>query len=101
MKKVFVAHKNIEIFSKGVTHGFGKNLSIIPFFFFFFSAKLVHKTLFEYTLHRKYAFLDYENVPRLWSKNWIFPELLSMIVPKNCHFFHFVFLVEIVHKILF
>ena len=39
MKKVFVAHKNIEIF-------------------FFFLAKLVHKTLFEYILHRKYAFLD-------------------------------------------
>ena len=38
MKKVFVAHKNIEIF--------------------FFLAKLVHKTLFEYILHRKYPFLD-------------------------------------------
>lgn len=100
-KKSLWPIKISRFFPKGLHMVLAKTCQWFLFFFFFFSAKLVHKTLFEYTLHRKYAFLDYNNVPCLWSKNWIFPELLSMIVPKNCHFFHFVFLVEIVHKILF
>ena len=67
------------------------------FFHFVFSVKTVCKIVFEYVLHRKHAFLDYINIVQShFSKGlnpWFWPEILL--------FFHFVFSVKIVRKIVF
>ena len=58
--------RKINIFSKGLTHGFGQELSI---FFFFFLGKIGQENVFYYILERKNAFLGYEQKKCKKSKN--------------------------------
>ena len=87
-KNAFVGYKNkkfksrkIDIFRKGLTHGFGPQMSIFPIFFL---ANIAQENVFYDILEGKVAFLGYKKntfrksknrhfskgvKPRFWSKN--------------------------------
>ena len=72
-KNTFLAYKNkklksrkIDIFQKGLTHGFGPKMT---FFLTFFLGNINHENLFYDILERKNAFLGYTNKKFKKSKN--------------------------------
>ena len=72
-KNVFLEYKKrstesqkIDIFPKGLTHGFGPKMAIFPSFFFL--GNLGQENVFYYILERKNAFLGYK------KKNFKKPE---------------------------
>ena len=58
--------RNIDIFSKGLTHGFGQKMAVFPTFFF---GNKAQKDVFYDILDRKNAFLGYKNKKFKKSKN--------------------------------
>ena len=58
--------RNIEIFPKGLTHGFSAKMAIFPTFFF---GNIGQKTVFCDILERKTVFLGYKNKKFNKSKN--------------------------------
>ena len=72
-KSAFLGYKNkkfksrkIEIFQKGLSHGFGQKMAIFPSFFF---GNIGQDNVFYDILERKNAFLAYENKRFKKSKN--------------------------------
>ena len=72
-KNAFLGYKNkkfksrkIDIFSKGLTHGFGPKMAIIPTFFF---GNIGQENVFYDIFERKNAFLGYKNQKFKKSKN--------------------------------
>ena len=61
--------RKIGIFPKGLTHGFGQNLTFSLIFFFF---KISLNILFAYLQGRKQPFLAYKNDITKKSKNLTF-----------------------------
>ena len=51
----------IDIFPKGLTHGFGPKMAIFFNFFFFFLSNIGPEKVFYDILERKNAFLGYKN----------------------------------------
>ena len=67
-------NREIDIFSKGLTHGFGPKKAIFPIFFFL--VKIGRENVFYDILERKDAFLDYKNKKFKKSKNCRFSKLV-------------------------
>ena len=59
--------RKIDIFPKGLSHGFGAKMSIFPSFFFL--ANIGQENVLYYILERKKAFLGYKNKNFKKSKN--------------------------------
>ena len=86
--------RKIDIFPKGLTHGFGIKIAI--FRTFFFLGKIGQKNVFYDILERIKAFLGYENKKLKKSKNWHFSKGVNpWFWSKNGHFFNFFFLGKI------
>ena len=73
-KNAFLGHKNkklkrqeIDIFPKGLTHGFGPKMSLFPTSFFL--GNIGQENVFYDILHRKNAFVAYKNKKFKKSKN--------------------------------
>ena len=92
VKKLFQAIKTrssktrkIDIFQKGLTHGFGPKMTILATFFF--SGNIGQENVFYNILERKNAFLGYKNKTFKKSKNWHFSKWVNPCFwPKNGHF---------------
>ena len=59
----------MDIFPKGLTHGFGAKMAIFPNFLL---GNIGHENVFYDILERKNAFLGYKNNKFKKSKNWHF-----------------------------
>ena len=66
--------RKIDIFPKGLTHGFGPKMAIIPTVFL---GNFGHENVFYYILERKNAFLGYKNKKFKTRKIDIFPNGLT------------------------
>ena len=60
----------MEIFPKGLSHGFGQKMAIFPSFSFL--GNIQQENVFYDILERKSAFLGYKNKKLKKSKNWHF-----------------------------
>ena len=81
----------IDVFLKGLTHGFGPKMAI--FSNFFLLGKIDQENVFYDILERKNAFLAYKNKKFKESKNWHFSKgVNTWFWSKNGHFFNFFFL---------
>ena len=90
-KKRSSKSRKIDIFPKGLTHGFGPKMAIFPTSFFL--GKIGEENVFYYILQRKYAFLGYKNKRFKKSKNWNCSKGVNpWFWCKNGHFFNFFFL---------
>ena len=58
-KTSILKSRKIDIFPKGLVHGFGQNYE---FFYLLFLGKIRNKKVFGNVLDRKLAFLDYKNM---------------------------------------
>ena len=95
-KNAFLGFKNkrfknskLEIFLKGITHGFGPTMAIFPTFFL---GNIGQGNVFYAILQRKNAFLGYKNNKFKKSKNWDFSEgVNSRFWSKNGNFSKFFF----------
>ena len=93
MKKRSSKSRNIDIFPMGLTHGFGPKMTI---FFSFFLGNIGQENIFYDILHRKNAFLGYEDKKFKNSKYWHFSEGVNpWFWSKNGQFSKFFFLVDI------
>ena len=63
-------NRKIEIFSKGLTHGFSPKMAI--FLTWFFLGNIGQENVFYDIQERKTAFLGYKNKKFKKSKNWDF-----------------------------
>ena len=92
--------RKIDIFPKGLTHGFGPKMAI--FSTSFFLGNIGQENVFYDILERKKAFLDFKNQKFKNSKIGIFPKRLTIFQifpkglthgfgPKNGHFSNFFF----------
>ena len=82
--------RNIDIFPKGLTHGFCPKMAIFPIFFLLCNTG--EENVFYDILERKNAFLGYKNKKFKKSKNWHFSKgVNSWFSSKNGHFFKFFF----------
>ena len=66
MKTRSLKSRKIEIFPKGLVHGFGEKGAIFPFFFL---GNIGQENVFYDILERKNLFLGYENRKYKASKN--------------------------------
>ena len=66
--------RKIDIFLKGLIHGFGPKMAIFPMFFLGYIGQ---ENVFYDILKRKNAFLGYKNKKFKKSKNWNFSEGLN------------------------
>ena len=81
----------MEIFPKGLSHGFGPKMAIFPSFFFL--ADIGQETVFHDILERKNAFLCCKNKKFKKSENWHFSKGVNpWFWSKNGHFCNFFFL---------
>ena len=81
--------RKIDIFPKGLTHGFGPKMAIFPTFFLF---DIGQENGFYDILQRKNAFLAYKNKKSKKSTNWHFSRGVNpWFWSKNGHFFNFLF----------
>ena len=79
----------IDIFPKGLTHGFGPKMSI---FLTFFLGNIGQENVFHDILERENAFLAYKNMKFKQSKNGHFcKEVYPWFWSKNGHFSDFFF----------
>ena len=62
--------RKIDIFAKGLTHGFGVKMAIFPIFFFL--GHIGREKVFYDILERKNAFLGYKNKKFKKLKTWHF-----------------------------
>ena len=82
--------RKIDIFPKGLTHGFGPKMSI---FLTFFLRHIGQVIVFYDILERKNAFLSYKNKKFKKAKNWYFSKRVNpWFWSKNGHFSNFLFL---------
>ena len=80
----------MEIFPKGLTHGFAQKMAIFPTFFFL--DHIQQENLFYDILKRKNAFLGYKNKKFKKSKNGDFSKgFIPWFWSKNGHFSKFFF----------
>ena len=80
----------IDIFPKGLTHGFGPKKAIFPTCVFL--GKIGQENVFDDILKRKNAFLGYKNRKFKKSKNWHFSKGVNpWYWSKNGHFCNFFF----------
>ena len=90
-KNAFLGYKNkkfktpkIDIFPKGLTHGFGPKIAIFPTFFF---GNIGQENVFYDIFERKNDFLGYKNKEFKKSKNRHFSKGVNPgFWSKNCHF---------------
>ena len=94
-KNAFLGYKNkkfksrkIDIFPKGLTHGFGPKMAIFPTFFLGNKGK---ENVFYDILHQKSAFLGYKNKNFVKSKNCIFLRGQRMVLVQKWPFFQLFF----------
>ena len=95
-KKEILCYKNkkfkksiIEIFPKGLTHGFGQNMAIFQPFLW---DNIGQENVFYDSLERGNVFLRYKNKNFKKSKNWhFFKEVNPWFWSKNGHFSTFNF----------
>ena len=81
--------RKIQIFSKGLTHGFGPKMAIFATFFF---GKIFKENVFYNILEQKNAFLGYKNNKFEKSKNCHFSKRSNpWFWSKNGHFSTFFF----------
>ena len=74
----------MDIFPKGLSHGFGPKMAI---FASFFLGNIGYENIFYDILERKYAFLGYKNNNFEKSKNWHFSKGVNpWFWLKNGHF---------------
>ena len=86
--KMFKSRK-IDIFPKGLTHGFGPKMAIFPTFFL---GNIGQEKVFYDILAGKNAFLGYKNKKFKKSKNWDFSKGVNpWFWSKNGHFSNFFF----------
>ena len=82
--------QKIDIFPKGLTHGFSQKWAI--FSTFFFLGIIGQENVFHYILERKNAFLGYKKKMFNKSKNWHFPKGVNpWFSSTNGHFSNFFF----------
>ena len=80
----------MDIFPKGLTHGFGPKMAIFPTFFL---GNIGQENVFYDILERKNAFQGYKNKKFKKSKNWHFSKGVNpWFWSKNGHFSKFFFL---------
>ena len=90
IKTISSKSRRINIFSKGLTHGFGAKMAIFPTFLL---GNVVHEYFFYDILQRKNAFLGYKNKKFKKLKNWHFCKGVNpWFWSKNGHFSNFYFL---------
>ena len=83
--------RKIDIFSKGLTHGFGSKMAIFPSFFFL--GNIGQENVFYDIVERKNTFLSYKNKKIKKSKNWHFSKGVNpWFWFENGHFSKFFFL---------
>ena len=96
-KNAFLGYKKksskrgkIDIFPKGLIHGFGPKMATFqPFLFRQYSKEIVYYDIVQ----RKNSFLGYKNKKFKKSKNWnFFKGVNSWFWSKNSHFFKLFFL---------
>ena len=98
-KKKVRKSRKIDVFYKGLTHGFGPKMAIIPTFFFGYIGQ---KNVFYDILELKNAFLRYKNRKFKKAKKWHFSKGVNVsISPKNGHFSNFFFSANISQKNVF
>ena len=79
----------MDIFPKGLTHGFGLKMA---FFQIFFKGNIRQENVFYVFLERKNAFLGYKSKKFQKSKNWHFSKGVNpWFSSKNGHFSNFFF----------
>ena len=89
MKKRSSKSRNIDVFPKGLTHGFGPKMTI---FSSFFLGNIGQENVFYDIQEQKNAFLGYKNKKFKTSKNDIFPKRLThRFCPKMAIFSTFLF----------
>ena len=82
--------RKIDIFPKGLTHGFGPKMAIFPTSVFL--GNIGQENVFYDILERKNAFLDYKNKKFKKSKNWhVFKRVNPWFWSKNGNFSNFFF----------
>ena len=87
--------RKINIFPKGLTHGFGPKMAIFPTFFFL--GNIGHENVSYYILEGENAFLGYKNKKFKKSRNWHFSKGVNpWFWSKYGHFSNFLFLCNIV-----
>ena len=80
----------MEIFPKGLTHGFGPKMAFLPTFFL---GNIAEEIVFYDILEGKNDFLGYKNKKSKKSKNGAFSKLVNPVFgSKNGHFFTFFFM---------
>ena len=90
MKRRSSKSRKINIFPKGLTHGFDPKMAIFPTFFL---GNIGQENVFYDILKRKNAFLGYKNKKFKKSKNWHFSKgVIPWFWSKNGHFSKFLFL---------
>ena len=86
--------RKIDIFGKGLTHGFGPKISIFPTSNFL--SNLKKENVFYDILERKEAFLHYKNRKSIKQKNWNFSKGVNPLFwSKNGHFSNFLVLINL------
>ena len=91
--------RKIDIFPKGLTHGFGPKIAIFPTFF---KSNLDQENVFYNILERKIAILNYKNNKFKKSKNWHFSKRVNpWFWSKKGHFSNLFFLSNLGQKNVF
>ena len=94
IKRRSLKSRKIDIFGKGLTHGFGPKISIFPTSNFL--SNLKKENVFYDILERKEAFLHYKNRKSIKQKNWNFSKgVIPLFWSKNGHFSNFLFLINL------
>ena len=89
----------MDIFPKGLTHGFGPKVAIFPTFFLGFIGQ---ENVFYDTIKRKNLYLGYKNKKFKNSKNWHFSEGVNpWFWSKSGHFSYLFFRLYRPEKCLF
>ena len=89
-----------NIFSKGLTHGFGPKMGIFPAFFYLGNKR--QKNIFYDILERKNVFLEYKNKKFKKTKKLHFSKRVNpWFWSKNGHFSNFIFYVIQARKMSF
>ena len=82
--------QKIDIFSKGLVHGFGQKMAIFPTFLC--QAIYARKMTFTIFYKKKNTFLGYKIKNYKKSKNWLFSKGVNpWFWSKNAHFSNFLF----------
>ena len=92
--------RKIDIFPKGLTHGFGPKMAILPTFVFL--GNIGQKNVFSDTIKRTNAFLAYKNKKFKKSKNSNFSKTVNQwFWPEKGHFSNIFFQAIQARKISF